>query len=140
MARSLWKWLRGSNERAAWNAQYLWPKAELVSFLLMQNENVCGVALTGSLARFEHAVHDLDFVILHNGKLKDGSAKEPPRREPYYNNDLILNSAIDSGSITRHIKQALGVVPADFIFVNVQALWNCEYLQSLERQEVFTEF
>lgn len=126
--------------RKRWSPAVLLPKAELISYLLMQNPNVSGVAITGSLARFEDKIADIDLVILHNGNMQDGSAHEPRKKLPYYSNDLILSWVLGSGGVSRQITHARGDVPVDFIFVDEKVLWDCEYLGSLEQNEKFKEF
>ena len=127
-----------------WRPEELLPKVDLLTFLLMLNPHVTGVALTGSLARKERRIHDIDLVVLHDGELEDGSAQDPEREEPYYNNDLILSSVFAATDgpelLSRSLSQARDNIPVNYIFVSEKALWDCGYLARLEREENFPGF
>lgn len=125
-----------------WSPRTLLPKVDLISFLLMQNPHVTGVALTGSLARFEPLVHDIDLVVFHDGMISDLSCSEPRQdvEKDDYSSALPLACVIENGVVARHITQARNGVPINFIFVNERVLSDCDYLQSLVYQEWFPGF
>lgn len=118
----------------------LLPKSELLASLLLQNEHIVGVALTGSLARQERKIHDIDLVVFHDGALQDGSCQDPERKEPYYSDDLILPVLLKNGMLSRHLSQARADVPVNYIFIGERAIGDCGYLKSLEAKEKFPEF
>lgn len=123
-----------------WTASQLLPKAELISHLLIENALVNGVALSGSLARLESNIHDIDLVILHNGSMNDGSSTVPEGiKKINYDNEVILSTAV-GGILARRIDQVRGEVPLNLIFVHEKALWDCQYLASLEKKESFSGF
>lgn len=122
-----------------WPPEELLLRADLLSFLLKLDTRVTGVAITGSLARLEAEIHDIDLVVLHNGSMEDGSCKDPMRNKLYCN-DLLLSSILESPGLCRALTQARSGVPADFIFVQERVLWDCDYLRSLERKEKFPDF
>jgi len=124
-----------------WRPEELLPKADLLSYLLLQHPHIVGVALTGSLARREPKIHDIDLVVFHDGTMEDGSAQDPERTTPYsYNNDLSLVEVLRNGLLARSLSQARDGVPVNYIFVDQKVLWDCTYLRSLEKQERFKEF
>lgn len=118
-----------------WKPEELWPRAELIAHLILEDTRITGVALTGSLARMEPLSHDIDLVCLHDGGLRDGSSQDPPTKEKPYTNDFPLSSVV-GGKISRRLSQARGEVPMNYIFVNEAALWNCGYLHGLEAEEM----
>ena len=68
----------------------LLPRAELLGGILMQHPHISGVALTGSVARNENCVHDIDLVVFHDGVMKAGSSNDPQVREFSYQNEFSL--------------------------------------------------
>lgn len=122
-----------------WSPQELLPRADLLSFLLKLDKRVTGVAITGSLARMEPEIHDIDLVVLHDKSMEDGSCKDP-MRDVLYCDDLLLSTVLENGPLFRAITQARGDIPADFIFVCERVLWKCDYLKSLEAKERFPQF
>lgn len=122
-----------------WRPQELLPKVDLLQYLLKQCPGVVDVALTGSVARLEPEVHDIDLVIFHDGSLKDGCAQDPERMEPYYNNDINLAGAVGP-EIARQLSQARMGVPVNYVFVEARVIFDCEYLRALGEQENFPEF
>lgn len=127
-----------------WGPRELLPRADLLTYLLMQNEHITGVGLTGSFAREyardRRAIHDIDLVVFHDGTLKDGSAQDPERMEPYYNNDIFLHDIVTEEGAARALGQARMGVPINYIVVGEYVLWDCNYLRSLDAQELFPEF
>lgn len=124
--------------------QELLPRADLLTYLLMQNEHVTGVGLTGSFSR-EYTrplrkIHDIDLVVFHDGTLDDGSVQDPERTEPYYNDDLFLHDIVTQEGASRALTHARMSVPVNYIVVGERVLWDCGYLQSLEAKERFPEF
>jgi len=118
-----------------WRLEELLPLADLISCQLMLHNDIAGVALTGSLARLEPLIHDIDMVVFHDGNIEDGSCEgsEEKRRSVGYNGTeiyLALERFIGE-SLSKKIASILGEVPSHLIFVNERILWNCEYL--LER-------
>ena len=125
-----------------WTSQELIPKMDLLAFLLLLHPHITGVLLTGSLARKERKIHDIDLVVLHDGEMEDGSACDPMKEEPYYSNDLLLATTVSGGPefLSRALGHARGPVPLNYIFVHEEVLWNCAYLQSLSEEERYSEF
>ena len=118
-----------------WTPDELLPKASLLAKTLMDCPKVTGVALTGSLARFEKLSHDIDLIVLHNNTMTDGSCEDPPRTIVRYSNpDLDLGFTIGNYNAEK-LSEIRGDVPVNYIFVNEKALWDCQYLQSLEKLE-----
>jgi len=122
-----------------WKPEELLPKAELLSCILQLDSRVIGVALTGSLARLEHKIHDIDLVVFHGGSMPDGIAQDPARIEPYYNDDLFLSSVL-TPHISRMLSQARAEVSVNYIFTGIKALWDCKYLNSLAKEERLKDF
>ena len=120
--------------------QELLSRADLLTYLLMQNEHITGVALTGSFARRKRKIHDIDLVVFHDGTMEDGSVQDPARTEPYYNDDLFLHDIVAHEGASRALTQARMGVPVNYIVVGEHVLWDCGYLQSLEAKELFPEF
>lgn len=123
-----------------WTPEELLPRVDLMSYLLKLDKRVTGVAITGSLARLEPEIHDIDLVVLHDGSMEDGSCKDPMCEGSYYNNDLLLCSVLNNSVLSRAFTQARFGVPVDFIFVGESALWDCDYLQSLAKKETYPDF
>ena len=122
-----------------WKPEELLPKAELLSCVLQLDSRVIGVALTGSLARLEPKIHDIDLVIFHGGSMPNGTAQDPARVEPYYNDDISLSSVL-TPHISRTLSQARAEVPINYIFTGIEALWDCEYLDLLAEEERMKDF
>ncbi|MBI2122249.1 MAG: hypothetical protein HYT98_03935 [Candidatus Sungbacteria bacterium] len=122
-----------------WKPEELLPRAELLSCLLQCDSRVIGVALTGSLARLEPKIHDIDLVIFHGGSMPNGISQDPARIEPYYNDDLLLSSIL-TPYISRTTSQARAGVPVNYIFTGIEALWECAYLDSLAGEERMKDF
>lgn len=122
-----------------WKPEELLPRAELLSCVLQLDSRVIGVALTGSLARLEPKIHDIDLVVFHGGSMPDGISQDPTRIEPYYNDDLFLSSVL-MPHISRMLSQVRAGVPINYIFTSIEALWECEYLDSLAREKRMKDF
>lgn len=127
-----------------WSPEELMPRVDLLAYLLMQNEHITGVGLTGSFAREytrnARRIHDIDLVVFHDGTLEDGSAQDPERMEPYYNNDIFLHAILPQEGACRALRQARMGVPVNYIVAGEHVLWDCQYLRSLEAGELFPEF
>lgn len=122
-----------------WKPEELLPKAELLAHILQSDPRIVGVALTGSLARLEPKIHDIDLVVFHDGSMHDGMAEDPERAEPYYSDTISLSTML-STQLSRSLSQARNNTPANLIFVQEKAMWDCGYLRSLSKKEKFTEF
>lgn len=61
----------------SWSWFELYPKADLIAYLLMHRDGITGVALSGSIAQEKPEGHDIDLVAFHNGTLPDGSYNDP---------------------------------------------------------------
>lgn len=118
-----------------WRPEELLPKVDSLACLLLQNQHITGVALTGSLARLEPQIHDIDLVVFHDGEMQDGSSQDPPKDTPSCSNELILGSVMGE-DIARSLGHVRGDVPINYIFVGETALWDCRYLQELEKVEM----
>lgn len=126
-----------------WRPEELLPKADNLASLLLQNQHVTGVALTGSLARLEKKIHDIDLIVFHDGTLRDGSAPDPPGPAEYdYEDSFPLDVAfvVPECKLVHSLREARAGVPVNYIFVNEKVLWDCSYLQALEAKEHFKDF
>lgn len=118
-----------------WTPEELLPKAHSLASVLRDCPSVTGVALTGSLARFERLIHDIDLIILHDSTMPDGSCQDPSRiTERYALPDLDLGFTVGR-YIAKSLSEIRGDVPVNYIFVHEKALWDCKYLQSLAKLE-----
>jgi len=123
-----------------WPPQELLPVADYLSCVLKIHQNITGIALTGSLARLEPQSHDIDLVVLHNGKIQDGNCAGSEKKlydVGRYNTRkeerLFMEEFVEK-ELANRITQITGEIPSNFIFVNQNALWNCEYLESLGKK------
>lgn len=121
--------------RQHWSPETLLPKAELLAFFLTLNKHVTGVALTGSLARFEPRVHDIDLVVFHDGQLPEGGCRVPETANGL-GHDVSL-SAVLGAELARRLATVREEVPISYLFVREQALWDCDVLQALKPKEKF---
>lgn len=120
-----------------WNPREMIRTAEGIAWTLRGEDAICGVAVTGSLTRFEFPCSDIDVAVMHNGRLPDVSISYPPKsKNAYFGNEPELRSLLSPNAFSMLPKS----IPADYIFVNERALWDCVYLQSLKRIERFTDF
>lgn len=121
----------------------LLANADCLARFLLENQHVTGVALTGSLARLEPKIHDIDLVVLHEGALRDGSSSEPSAdAEDNYDDAFPLDTAfvIPERKLVSNLRWAAAGIPVNYIFVNEKALWDCKYVQSLEERERYQDF
>ena len=126
-----------------WRPEELLPKVDRLARVLLENQHVTGVALTGSLARLEPKIHDIDLIVFHDGRLKDGSAPDPPGPSEYdYEDSFPLDVAFDvpEWDLVRSLRGISSGTPLNYIFVQEKVLFNCAYLQSLEAREHFKDF
>lgn len=130
-----------------WRPEELLPKADQLAALLLQNGHVTGVALTGSLARLEPKIHNIDLIVFHDGSLRDGSAPDPPGPAEYDYEDSFPDSfpldtafVIPEWSLVRYLRQTSSGTPVNYIFVKETVLFDCAYLQALEAKEKFRDF
>lgn len=126
-----------------WRPEVLLAIANRLAELLIENRHVTGVALTGSLARLESNIHDIDLVVFHDGTLKDGSAPDPPGPKEYdYEDSFPLDVAfvVPERDLVRSLREASSGTPVNYIFVEEKVLFDCAHLQSLEAREHFKDF
>ncbi len=103
-------------------------KARAIADLLAFSKRISGVAITGSVARNERTVHDVDLVLFHRGNTKDGvchSNGESSNRVP-----SLLKKHLRNEGLCGRILDVLDTLPASFIFVHEKILTDCQYLQS----------
>lgn len=126
-----------------WRPEKLLLKAYVLSAILMHDHRVTGVALTGSLARLEPKIHDIDLVVFHDGQLREGSVTDPPDLAEYgYEDSFPLDFAFRTpgGNMVTALRRTSGRVPMNYIFVNEKVLWDCRYLLWLEAKEHYKDF
>lgn len=111
----------------------------LARLILRSNENIQGVALTGSLARKEK-IHDIDLVLFHDGQAYAlGTVRRPaPTLDPY--KFLSLEQVLPSDEDVQAFDRIRGEIPVDLILVSSSVLWNCTYLRALKPFEVYEDF
>ncbi len=120
-------------------ADLLWRADNLAETALLST-HINGVALTGSLARMEPLIHDIDLVVLHDGMLPIGGIGDP-LSEIDYDEGLDLNYRdIFLPEIEEKLREKRGPVPVNYICVPDRALWDCKVLQSLKQYERFPDF
>lgn len=126
-----------------WPPQELLPKADRLAQLLLQNRHVTCVGLTGTLARLEPKIHDIDLIIFHDGILQDGIAPDPcGLKGSDYQDAFPLDVAfvVPDWGLVQSLREASSGTPVDYIFVKEKVLFDCSYLQSLEAKERFKDF
>lgn len=113
-----------------WRPEELQDRAENLASILLELQGVDAVCLYGSLARMEPTVHDIDLLILHNGTLPTGSARDPIGW---------LQKKIDLKILLKPLYQKLArcrrEVPINVELVDIRVLQACDYLLSLSKQE-----
>jgi len=120
-------------------AELLW-RAEDLAETALRSPHITGVALTGSLARMEPLIHDIDLVVLHDGTLPIGGIGDPLTDMTYDEGlDLVYRDVFPT-SIEERLKEQRGPVPINYICVPDRALWDCKTLQSLKKYERFPDF
>ncbi len=119
--------------------ELLWRAENLAQTALTQ-PHITGVALTGSLARMEPLIHDIDLVVLHDGTLPVGGIGDPPTKAAYDEGLDLLYSAIFQTQTEERLRKQRGPVPVNYICVPDRALWDRKTLQSLKQRERFTDF
>lgn len=131
-----------ADTRPSWKPSDLFSKAESIANLLVAtNDHIVGVALAGSLARMEKAVHDIDLVVLHDGQeFSLGRLKYPQLDTRGAGKFLMLKHHLTPDSVEAKLDKIRGPVPVDFTLVSASVLWSCAYLQTLGPFEVFTDF
>jgi hypothetical protein len=108
--------------------------------VLSEHEHIVGVAITGSLARFEAWCHDIDFIVFHDGTLRDGGSSMPARyNDTSLPDDVDLDKTLGAGFYASLQVMRRGV-PLNLIFTRPDALWDCGYLKSLAPIEKFDSF
>lgn len=115
-----------------WRPEDTFPRAVVLAHLLMEEEDISGVALTGSVARFELA-HDIDLVAFSNsGLIESGILCEDPADrlqeilEGYCPVDFI-EAIFPKASY--YLSVARGEVPVSYILVSEAILWDCRLFQ-----------
>lgn len=101
----------------------------------MRDERISGVAITGSVARLEAHVHDIDLIIFHDGRMRDGSVNIKSCSYHRIGDGLELLSDCFSEGFCKEIFGVLrrslwDDIPANLIFVHEKILGDCGYLQS----------
>lgn len=119
----------------AWRPDELFWRAENLAEILLRHQDICGVAIFGSLARMRSEVHDIDFLALHSGPLLDGSSQDPRRLSPLSRARHRINLKDVLGSLHPDISLYRGDVPINVVFVWWEALRNCSYMRSLRKIE-----
>lgn len=119
----------------SWRSDELLPVAYSLSEVMMRDDRIGGVAITGSVARLEAHVHDIDLIIFHDGRMRDGSVNI--RSCAYHGNGDQLEFLLDClgkgvyGEIFGILSKNLwDDIPANLIFVHKKILGECDYLQS----------
>lgn len=118
--------------------QVLLPKAKVLAALIATHWQVEGVALTGSLARLEPLVADIDLVVFHDGMIRDGFVSDSLKRS-YDESNFTLDGVLGR-ELAYLLSFARGETPVDYIFVRTDALWDCGYLSQLRTQERHPDF
>lgn len=130
--------------KSGYTPEELFPRVELLCHFLEQNEHVAGVALTGSLARLEPRVNDIDLVVLHDGYFKDGRYQDAKDfKIVMTKNDgygTIAETSFKDDILTRLLCEARLGVPVDYIVIEEKALWDCDYIKSLKKIEGMPDF
>lgn len=120
-------------------AELLW-RAENLAETALLSPHITGVALTGSLARMEPLIHDIDLVVMHDGSLPVGGIGDPLTGVAYDEGSDLLYGDIFRPEIEERLRKERGPVPVNYICVPGCVLWDCKTLQSLKQHERFTDF
>lgn len=134
------------SEKAFWPAKDLRQRAIRMARLIYAcSPQIDGVAITGSVARGESVCHDIDLIVLHNGRGVDGSS--------YHAASLSESRHYDLWFETRSVEQLLGpvvteqslrdiaeAVPFHVISVHAKILRDCAYLEKLNQRCVSIDF
>jgi hypothetical protein len=119
--------------------------AKMISHILLSGSGVNQVALTGSLARDEVFVRDIDLVVLHTlGDKCDLTCHLNHRIPDSYSvtsaepRDFLKD--VFSKNLDIAVKAVAGITSVDLIFVQEKALNDCTYLRSLSTKERYTDF
>lgn len=123
-----------------WTPKELLWRAENLAQTSRSQPHITGVALTGSLARMEPLVHDIDLLVLHDGTLPIGGIADPPSEAAYDEGLDLSYGAIFHPEIEEILRRQRGPVPVNYICVPVRALWDCKTLQFLKQYERFPDF
>ncbi len=120
-----------------WEMKRYLPTARVLADILYEHPGVTGVAITGSAARFEKEVHDLDLVVFHNGKKLEDNYSRYPHRESrgwYGEIEYTLTKLLGYRyrRLAGHLEQATGDIPFDLILVNEKVLTSCSHLTGLQ--------
>lgn len=120
-----------------WRIEEVMPVIDAVASIIMEDPRFVSIAVTGSVARNEFPVNDIDLIVFHDGRLSDGSWSDPPK--PTLDLHARNISPFAQGFVPS-VRAARRDIPVDFLVVNQKALWDCEYLQSLKSIEQFADF
>lgn len=108
--------------------------------LLIKVPGITQIALTGSLARDEEKVNDIDLVIFHfMGALGDGFCSTNPETSTLIisgkpnNRTFIMDRLADVSFVPPGVK-------ADLIFIQDRALYDCDYMAEISREETNDDF
>lgn len=120
-----------------WRSKELMPVAHSLADILMKEPNVSGVAITGSVARYESHVHDIDLIVFQNGNRANASCAHDSVVERYSsgyggperNLVQVLKELVAEQAFLR-LSEARREIPVHYVFVNEKILWDCDYLQS----------
>ncbi|MBI2640833.1 MAG: hypothetical protein HYW91_03035 [Candidatus Sungbacteria bacterium] len=120
--------------------ELLW-RAENLAETALLSPHVTGIALTGSLARKEPLIHDIDLVVLHDGTLPVGGISDPCTADASHGKGVDLTyGAVFQAQTEEKLREQRGLVPVNYICVPERALWDCSVLQSLKEHERFPDF
>lgn len=123
-----------------WSPDELLWRAENLAETALLSPHITGVALTGSLARMEPLIHDIDLVVLHDEMLPVGGISDPPSEASYDEGFDLPYSAIFETQTEERLKKQRGPIPVNYICIPDRALWDCKTLQSLKQYERFPDF
>ncbi len=130
-----------ADTRPSWSPDYdLFRRAERLAKILVQNNlHIKGVALSGSLARKEKKVHDIDLVVLHDGQAYVVGRIKLPWPEKRSEEFLTLGQLLPA-NVVYEFERERGEIPVDISLVGASALWSCTYLWGLSPFEIFNGF
>lgn len=118
-----------------WRPEELFPTAHTLAFVLLQHNLVTGVALTGSLARKEPAVRDIDLIVFRGTRspFLPKWCHDPGRKGA---NELLLEQLVGGtlADLLTTAQRGVGV-PVSYCFIEEAVLWDCYLLQCLNRRE-----
>ena len=123
-----------------WTPTDLLWRAENLAETALLSPHITGVALTGSLARMEPLVHDIDLVVLHDGTLPIGGISDPLGGKDYEEGIDLLYAKVFQPAVEEKLRVRRGPVPVNYICVPDRTLWDCKTVQSMKQYERFPDF